>query len=278
MSRPLIVDTFPFFNEFDVLEMRLETMADVVDHFIAVEADITHQGESKPYHLSDNIDRFDRWKDKLIVVRATGMPSVADNPDPWSRELMQREYVLDGLRHIDGLTPDSILLHGDVDEICRPLHVRNVRPTFPKRPSALPDKTRDVGLVTFGQRGHFHAVDWLYPEVWCGTVAGTLQQVIELGPYPFRKMRITRTYNPTRLHDSGWHFSWLGGQKSTLTKLDAFCHPEVADRSRQGLSDDRYMREGLHVDGRVMSPVDVDDEWPAYIVERRCPTEWFRPR
>jgi hypothetical protein len=105
-----------------------------------------------------------------------------------------------------------------------------------------------------------------------------LQQVIELGANPFGKMRNTRNWNPTRLHDSGWHFSWLGGHESTLTKLDSFCHPEVADRSRQGLSDDRYLSEGLHVDGRVMTPVDVNDEWPTYITEGRCPTGWFRPR
>jgi hypothetical protein len=27
-----------------------------------------------------------------------------------------------------------------------------------------------------------------------------------------------------------------------------------------------------------MSPVDVDAEWPRYVFERRCPSEWFRPR
>lgn len=275
MSRPLVVDTFPFFNEFDVLEMRLETMAPAVDYFVAVEADVTHQGDAKPYHLSDNIDRFAQWEDKLIVVQATGLPT---DPDPWSRELMQREYAFDGMKLIDGLTPDAIVLHGDVDEICRPLHVRNVRPSFPRRPSVLPDGTRDVGLVTFQQRGHFFAVDWLYPDVWGGTVAGTLQQVIELGAWPFQKMRNTRNYNRAVLDDSGWHFSWLGGHESAVTKLGAFAHPEVADRSMRGLLEDRYLREGMHVDGRVMSPVDVDDEWPAYIVERRCPTEWFRPR
>jgi DNA-binding transcriptional ArsR family regulator len=80
------------------------------------------------------------------------------------------------------------------------------------------------------------------------------------------------------LRDAGWHFSWLGGQKAALAKLGSFCHPEVAERTLHGLKSDRYLREGMHLDGRIMKPVDVNDEWPAYIVERRCPTEWFRPR
>jgi beta-1,4-mannosyl-glycoprotein beta-1,4-N-acetylglucosaminyltransferase len=264
-----------------MLECRLTEMAEAVDFFIAVEADVDHQDHPKPYHITENLSRFDAWADKLIVVRATGLPTVQTDPDPWARELMQREYVLDGLREVDQrttLTDEAIVLHGDVDEICRPLHVRNVRPVAPQRPTLLPDNTLDKGFVTFEQRGHFFAVDWLYPDVWGGTVAGTLKQVQSLGGYPFQKMRNLRNWNVTTLPDAGWHLSWLGGQEATLAKLGSFCHPEVAERTLLGLETDRYLKEGMHLDGRVMSPVDVDAEWPRYVFERRCPSEWFRPR
>ena len=274
----MIVDSVPINNELDMLECRLDTMADAIDYCVVVEADVDHQDHPKPFHISDNIDRFAEWADKLIVVKATGLPTVEDDADPWARELAQREYVLDGLRQIPGITSDTIVLHGDVDEICRPLYVRNVRPKIAKRPGLLPDGSVDLGFVTFEQRGHFFAVDWLYPDVWGGTVAGTLAQVMALGANPFQKMRNTRNWNPTALPDAGWHLSWLGGQEATLAKLGSFCHPEVAERTLHGLSSDRYLKEGMHLDGRMMKPVDVNDEWPAYIAERRCPTEWFRPR
>jgi hypothetical protein len=90
-------------------------------------------------------------------------------------------------------------------------------------------------------------------------------------------MRNTRNANQA-LPDSGWHFSWLGGQEAALKKLGSFCHPEIAERTLVGLTSDLYLREGFHVDGRRMTPVDVNDEWPAFIVERRCPNVWFRPR
>lgn len=279
MSRPLIIDTFPINNELDMLAMRLETMDPAVDFFIAVEADVDHQDHPKPFHISEHLSRFDAWSDKLVVVRATGMPTHAEDPDPWARELAQREYVHDGLLEIDrrvGLDADTIILHGDVDEICRPTFVRNVRPKPPARPTVLPDRTLDTGFVSFVQRGHFFAVDWLHPEPWGGTVAGTLAQVARIGK--FHKMRNLRNWNVSVLHDSGWHFSWLGGKEAAQRKLGSFCHPEVAERTAVGLADDRYLREGLHLDGRKMAPVDVNDEWPAFIVERRCPPEWFRPR
>lgn len=266
MSRPLIIDTFPFNNELEMLAGRLEEMDPAVDFFVAVEADVDHQDHPKPYHLSDNLDRFAPWADKLIVIRATGLPTAAFDPDPWARELAQREFAFDALQQINAhheLTGADIVLHGDVDEICRPLHVRNVRP-------------RNT-YVTFEQRLHCFAVDWLHPDPWGGTVAATLEQLSHLGKWPFQKLRNTRNANPA-LADAGWHLSWLGGRTAALAKLGSFCHPEIADRTLVGLESDMYLREGLHVDGRRMAPVEVDDTWPAFIAERRCPSEWFRPR
>ena len=152
----MIIDTFPINNELDMLEMRLETMSPAVDWFIAVEADVDHQDHPKPYWISDNIGRFVKWADKLIIVQATGLPTHEEDPDPWARELAQREYVHDGLREIDervGLSPSDIVLHGDVDEICRPLYVRNVRPKPPLTPTILPDNTLDLGFVSSSSVG-----------------------------------------------------------------------------------------------------------------------------
>lgn len=262
----MIIDTFMYNNEADLLQCRLEEMSAAVDFFVAVEADVDHQDHPKPYHLSENLDRFSAWSDQLIVVRATGLPTAKDDPDPWARELSQREFALDGLRQINDRRPLSgsdIILHGDVDEICRDLFVRNVRP-------------RDT-YITFAQRLHCFAVDWLHPDPWGGTVAATVEQTMKLGQFPFQKLRNTRNTNPY-LTDAGWHLSWLGGKDAALKKLGSFCHPEIAERTLVGLTSDLYLREGFHVDGRRMTPVDVDDTWPRFISERRCPTEWFRPR
>ena len=266
MSRPVVIDTFPFNNEFDLLQCRLEEMDSAVDFFLAVEADVDHQDHPKPYHLSENLSRFDAWSDKLIVVRATGLPTHADDPDPWARELSQREYLFDGLRIVNQrreLSKSDIVLHGDVDEICRALHVKNVRPKGE--------------FISFEQRLHCFAVDWLHPDPWGGTVASRLDDFATLGQWPFQKLRNTRNANRS-LPDAGWHLSWLGGQEAALKKLGSFCHPEIAERTLVGLSSDLYLREGFHVDGRRMAPVDVDESWPRYIFERRCPSVWFRPR
>jgi hypothetical protein len=253
----LIFDTFMFNDEFDILECRLYELQDVkgLVH-VAVEANVDHQDHPKPYHLSENLERFAPWEDRLVVVQATDLPSHADDPDPWARELAQREWAWAALEHAD---PSDVVLHGDVDEIPNVLGVRNVKPN---------------GFVVFTQRLACFAVDWLHPEPWNGTVAGRVG-----GIRSFAEMRGVRNFAPSMPAAlNGWHLSWLGGKEATLRKLGSFCHPEIADRTLEGLHRDEFLTTGYHVDGKRLIPVDVDASWPRWVHERKCPETWYRPR
>lgn len=266
MTRPVIVDAFPFHDELDVLEMRLAELYDTVDRFVIVEATVTHQDRPKPLYYLDHADRFAAWSDKIIQVTATDLPTARDYPDPWAREHAQRDWIAVGLQGLD-LGDGDIVMQSDVDEIPRALHARNVRP--------------GAGLIAFGQRGHFWAVDWFYPHPWFGTVAGTVRSIARLGDRPFVRMRDMRTTAPCPPHmmDAGWHFSWLGGPDRARKKVGAFCHPEVETSVRRGIEDGlTFWRDGIHLDGVKMEPVDVDEGWPRWIREGNAPDSWFRPR
>lgn len=253
--RPVIFDTFMGNNELDMLECRLYELQDVPNLVhVLVEADVDHQDHPKPYHFTEHLDRFAAWQDRLRIVHATGLPTVGDDPDPWAREHAQREWVREALTDAD---PDDIVLHGDIDEIPTVLVARNIRPR---------------GFVAFAQRGHFWAVDWLYPLPWMGTVAARVRDI-----HSFGAMRDVRN-TARRIPDAGWHLSWLGGPDIATAKVGSFCHPEVETRIRDGLASDAFLRDGWHVDGEKMTPVDVDDTWPRWVHERRCPESWFRPR
>ena len=262
----MIVDCFPFHDELDILEMRLTELFDVVDRFVIVEADVTHQDKPKPAYYREHADRFAAFADKIVAVWATGLPTLADNPDPWAREYAQREHIAAGLAQI-GIGAADLIMQSDVDEIPSPLHVRNCRP--------------GNALQVFGQRGHFWAVDWLHPHVWHGTVIGRPNAILRMGSQPFGAMRGARgsANMPDHMVDAGWHFSWLGGPDRTLKKVDSFCHPEVRDEIVASINTEHfYWREGWHVDKCKMSPVDVNDEWPRWIVDGNAPASWYRPR
>lgn len=264
MTRPKVIDCFPFHNELDILEMRLTEIGDAVDHVVLVEAEVNHQDRPKPLYFAEHAARYERWADKIVHVIAKDLPTAADDPDPWSREHAQREWIGEGLDRI-GVRSDDVILQSDVDEIPRALQVRNCRP---------------AGLIAFQQRLHCFAVDWRHPDMWRGTVAGTARAVHALGPLKFGKMRGTRNIAPCPpgFEDAGWHMSWLGGRDMVVAKLDSFCHTEISDQTRPGLLADFYWTEGWHVDGRRMIPVDVDESWPRWIVDGHAPRSWFRPR
>ena len=51
-------DCFSFFNELDLLEIRLNVLKDAVDKFVLVEAGETHSGKPKPLYFKENEARF----------------------------------------------------------------------------------------------------------------------------------------------------------------------------------------------------------------------------
>lgn len=262
MTRPRVIDCFPFHSELDLLQCRLEELHDSVDHFVLVEAHRNHQDVDKPLYYAENAARFKPWADKIVHVIAGPMPSLAENPDHWSREHAQREYIGDGLTKL-AVSADDIILQSDLDEIPRALQTRNARTS---------------GLIAFEMSLHCFKVDWVHPQRWRGTVAGRAGFVHGLGAQCFAKMRNARNTVacPPPYRDAGWHLSWLGDTEAAKRKLEYFCHTEISDEVTVGLKDDFYASEGWHVDGHKMQPVEVDETWPRYIYERRCPANWFR--
>lgn len=249
----MIWDCVPVNDELDLVECRLMELEDVPNLVhVMVEADVTHQGRPKPYHLSENSDRFNKWAERVIIVRATNLPTVADAPDAWAREQAQREHCAAGLIE-GGVESGDVVLHGDLDEIPRSLVVRNLHPR---------------GMVALEMTGLFWSCRWRYPYPWLGTVATTAGRVTS-----FNAMRDARNTAP-RIPDAGWHLSWLGGADRARTKLASFCHPEVAARVDEGINNGRFLNEGWHVDGAQMTRCEVDDTYPRYVRDELCPASW----
>ena len=49
----MIIDSFLFFNEAELAELRIKYLDDLVDYFVVVEADFTHQGKKKEWNFPD---------------------------------------------------------------------------------------------------------------------------------------------------------------------------------------------------------------------------------
>ena len=61
----MVVDVFPFFREFDLLELRLAVLDSIVDRFVIVEGTRTFSGQSKPLWFVEHRDRYAKWLPKI---------------------------------------------------------------------------------------------------------------------------------------------------------------------------------------------------------------------
>lgn len=105
-----IYDTFMYFNEIDLLEIRLNELNDVVDYFVIVEALESFRGSHKGYRLEQHWDRIAKFQDKIRYIKLEHY----DAENDWAREDWMRNQILRGL--YDCEKSDLVLL-SDLDEI-----------------------------------------------------------------------------------------------------------------------------------------------------------------
>ena len=117
----MVYDTFTFFNELDLLEIRLNELNDVVDKFVLTEATLTFQGKPKPLYFNENKQRFKSFEGKIIHVVVDQYPeNPADNS--WIYEHHQRDMIAKGLRNC---LPEDTIIVSDIDEIPDPEKVKS---------------------------------------------------------------------------------------------------------------------------------------------------------
>lgn len=104
----MITEYFSFYNEYDMLELKLQEHAPHVDRFVITESNKTYNQIDKPYRLPQQWDRYKQWHDKITYVKfdATGLES------GWPTEEAQREH---GVRTVTP-APEDIVLITDLDE------------------------------------------------------------------------------------------------------------------------------------------------------------------
>ena len=226
----MIYDCFSFFNELDLLEIRLNVLKDVVDKFVLVEAGETHSGKPKPLYFKENEARFAAFRDRIVYVCIEKFPDVCRTD--WGRENYQRNAIAKGLV---GARDDDVVLISDLDEIPRPESIAK----FAGKPGvAVFDQTyyafylnyRNVrqqwwhGTRMVSYRDFCHAFDGVevmrnefLPE-WVneGTTASKI-----------RCRRLPRSRGGQRIvRNGGWHFTCLGGAEAVAKKIASFAHQE----------------------------------------------------
>ena len=281
-----------FFNELDLLELKLETLDPVVDYFVISESTKTHSGLNKSLYYEENKDRFKKFHHKIIHQIVDFTPSNYDelvkmhstavfidgdttinicekifnadwfdkNVNSYLRDTFEKEALLYPLYKEDG---GNLILLGDLDEIPRPKVV-----------------LKALNKIKSFQNGIFHFQhDMFYyylnlqkaNEPWFGTFLTTLNVFKEKG------FSYIRTKKPgIKMPDNGgWHFTYQGGTNAIKTKVKSWGEQslnrpyvigKIEDNVRNALEykQDLFFR---HADFVVRN---IDDgTFPKYLVDHQ---------
>lgn len=245
----MIVDCFTFFNELDILELRLTLLDGVVDRFVLCEAPFTFRGDPKPLVYAANKDRFARWNDRIVHL----VYDVVPDPNPWENEWGQRAHLTSALADVPA---DALVLIGDVDEIPNPEYA-----------GRRPNPGRVLAHRHLLSVGYVNRVT---SEPWIGTKA------VARGDLGARTLNDIRTLPPGSFDiiDTGWHFSALGGASVMALKMHAYSHVEA---DIPYLTDTR--RLAVHFDSEWDARwVSMVDAFPPLLREPRwAPFVWAAP-
>jgi len=234
-----VIDYFLFFNEKELLELRLNLLKDHVDEFIISELNYTHSGNKKDFICKNYIDEID-FDGKVTVLEIEVDDEISPNEIDlysssesksdkeilaWSRERIQRDGLLD---IIDEYDDDVVFISGDCDEIINPNFIeyfsnvcRNNHQSTIKIPLILFEGRADKRLY---QENQF--VPWANSLLMC-----TAKQLKAGGTPTKMRSNVMNQYPPSwivekgeMIQDCGWHFTWMGDNQRRKEKAKSFIH------------------------------------------------------
>lgn len=241
-----VYDAFIFFNEFDLLEVRLNEHNPFVDKFILVQADRTFTGETKPLHFNINDPRFDKFKDKIVVINTELKPYPES---AWENENLQREAIFTAAKYL----PDDVLYFSDVDEIISRHHWKYLLSRM-KIENAI-----SVWLRMFYYFVNLETIShpWSLPKM----VKAKTFLSVQMGGTELRML----SGIPLTPFPCGWHFSYVSSIENIMKKIASFSHQEFNNKefnSRKNIEEAFRCKRDLFLREIKLRPCQFDSTWP----------------
>ena len=274
-----IYDCFIFFNELDILELRLNILHESVDFFVIVEASSTHAGGPKPFYYEENKERFKEFHHKIIHHKVYDIPhdfinlphttdpqvqfihklieetNLFNRQDPrhlnFGRDFFHKESVR---RALSICAPSDLILLSDADEITNPKTLKNL--------NLLDLENFNYSL---SQKMYAYYLNMFKEDAWTFPILGLYKNIKDLS---FNELRNNMSLTKV-IPDGGWHFSFMGGEKMVKKKLLSYSHaqevtPHILDSisSNMATNVDPFFRGGL-------TKTEIDSTFPDYLVRNK---------
>ena len=251
-----LFDCFLYSNEDLVLDIRLNTLSEIVKKFVIVESKMDHQGN--PKNLNFNPNNFPKFKDKINYLIIDNFP---ENFTNWQRENYQRNFITNGL---EKASEDDYIIISDVDEIP---NIKNINDLKKKK------------FSIFEQKMFYYKLNLLNVtnSNWYGSRACKKKHL--KSPQWLRDQKVKKRFkfsflgiNWNIIKNGGWHFSFLLSPEDIKHKIESFAHSEFNNskykniqKIKQSISNniDLFDRNFKYKE------VEIDSSFPKYILENK---------
>lgn len=277
-------DIFTFFNELELLDIRLNILNDSVDYFVISECEETFSGLKKELIFEKNKSLFKKYEHKIIhnvvgsvprdfedanigstsradeiertaLTLALNSSSVPKGEVHWLKEFYQKELLKKALTNLDD---NDFCFVSDLDEIWNP----NISLDYDSQ-----------SIFKLRQLPYIYYLNNRSSEQWAGTIATKYSNI--------KNNCLNDLRNPVKttyefIENGGWHFSFQGGADRIRTKLESYGHQEYNNNHIKS-NVENQMQNNQDVIGRSFTFWTDESELPSYILENKEKLKnWFK--
>lgn len=271
-DKKMVYDCIPFFNELDILNLRLHILNPLVDKFIIEESTVTFSGAPKELCFEKNKKLFEEFLPKIeyIVVDNSPVEATTHERDKFQKNALERGLV--------NAKESDVIILSDVDEIPNPEALKEIIDHFdPDKIYHLAQRMFYCYLNMEEMSGSLLSITGEFPGVsrkmWLGTKVFSKKSIPEDGIIQLREASVTSPA-AVRVADGGWHFGYMGSSKESDVskrvgdKVVAAAHQEYNNQDTLAEARDRLLL-GQDMFGRAarFERVEIDESYPKYLLE-----------
>lgn len=276
----MVYDCIPFFNEIDILNLRLHVLEPLVDRFIIEEATVTFSGEPKELCFEKNKELFKEFLPKIEYIVVDNSPADMTTHE---RDKFQKNALASGLQNA---SDEDVIILSDVDEIPNPKVLKEIIDHFDadkvyhlaQRMFYCYLNMEEVSGNLLSTTGEFPGVE---RKMWLGTKVFGKKSIPKEGII-FLREASTMAPEAVRVPDGGWHFGYMGSSKESDIskrigeKVVAAAHQEYNNQDTLAEAKDRLLlgQDMFGRDARFVR-VEIDDTYPEYLLQHREKYEYL---
>ena len=253
-----IYDCFQYYNEDEMVDLRLNILDEYVDYFVISESTRTHQGQRKSINF--DIKNFPKFKDKIKLIIADYNEEIKFTKHIGGEspvEQHQRNSLIEGIKTA---AQEDLIILSDSDEIPDLTKINQIK--------------KNKKFIAFSQKMFMYKLNlqnlnessWIGSKITKKKYLSSMQSLrnLKFKNYPFWRIDKIKL----QIINGGWHFSFLQTPEQILKKIKSFSHGEFNDGnlSIEEIAKRILKNEDIFKRGFKFKKIELNHEYPKYIL------------